>query len=288
MNTNTVDFLTPKQQLFCDEYLIDMNATAAALRAGYSPATALNGALMRLPKVKTFLEQRPKNASEKAQATRELLLDELTKIALGNMGNYFDVDGSPKLMSALSDDDKSALWYVKVHADGAVSYKMHNKLTAIEKIAKLLQLYLPEVKQAEPQYVYLDKKTICDDDRFEDTTFDAPELPFEEPIAFCDNEGNTLYEESIPYGSMADVFAFNMQDKPAEMLNKLKLYEELQPAVVERTGCEAVNIKGLLSAWLKKELAECGCEMSGNGYVEVYHMFRVLRLMRKASVKVAA
>lgn len=281
MNTNQVDFLTPKQQLFCDEYLVDMNATAAALRAGYSGTTALSGALMRLPKIKRFLENRVQSTSERMQENRELLLAELTKIALGNMGNYFDEEGCPKPMYELNEDEKNALWYVKMHPDGSVTYKMYNKLAAIEKIAKLLQLYLPEVKQPEPQYIYVDKKTICEDDRFEDPTIDAPELPFETPIEFCDEQGNTLYEGAIPYGVMAEVFSFDMHDSPAEMLNKLSTYQALPPAVVNGASFDPHEMRMQLGDWLQAELAECGCEMRGYSEVEIYRQFRVLRVMRK-------
>ncbi|MEO6520325.1 MAG: terminase small subunit [Mucilaginibacter sp.] len=286
MNTNQVDFLTAKQQLFCDEYLVDMNATAAALRAGYSSTTALNGSLMRLPKIKQFLEQRIQTSGEKAQHNRELLLDELTKIALGNMGSYFDADGCAKPMYALSEDEKSALWYVKVNADGSVVYKMHNKLAAIEKIAKLLQLYLPEVKEPKTEYVYVDRKSICADDRFEDLTVDEPELPFEEAIAFCDEQGNTLYEGPIPYGPMAEVFVFDMQDSPAEMLNKLSTYEQVKPAVVNGISFSGVDIRLELASWLQNELAECGCEMRGFELADVYRQFRALRAMSKRGIDV--
>ena len=56
---NYINQLTIKQQLFCDEYLKDMNATRAALRAGYSAETAMNGSLMRKPKIKAHLEHIP-------------------------------------------------------------------------------------------------------------------------------------------------------------------------------------------------------------------------------------
>lgn len=39
-NTNNSMALTPKQERFCEEYLIDLNATQAAIRAGYSEDTA--------------------------------------------------------------------------------------------------------------------------------------------------------------------------------------------------------------------------------------------------------
>jgi phage terminase small subunit len=81
--------LTPKQQRFCDEYLVDLNATKAALRAGYSGATALNGKLMTIPKIRYYLQQRTEAATRKAQVNHEMILNELCKMAFGNMGNYF-------------------------------------------------------------------------------------------------------------------------------------------------------------------------------------------------------
>lgn len=287
METNYTQ-LTPKQQLFCDEYLTDMNATRAALRAGYSEATALNGALMRLPKIQWHLEQRAKDMKQKVPVSPEMLLAELSKIAFGNMGNYLEADGRLKPLNAISDDDKAALWHFKTNNDGTVNLKMHNKLAAIEKIARLLRFYEAKVAVPQPTYVYLDKKDICADDRFEDSTIDAPELPFEEPIEFCDTEGNTLYDGPIPYGPRADIFVFDMHDKPADMLTKLSFYENLQPAIVGHAATngvgevfEGTDIRLQLSSWLEKELAECGCLMRGEEMVEIYHKFRMLRLMRK-------
>jgi len=74
--------LSPKQALFCDEYFKDFNATQAALRAGYSQATALNGKLMTLPKIKYHLQQRGAAAADAAQLSRVLGgrdLDEATR-----------------------------------------------------------------------------------------------------------------------------------------------------------------------------------------------------------------
>lgn len=116
-------FLTPKQQLFCDEYLTDLNATRAALRAGYSTTTALNGQLMALPKIRSYIKEHTEAATQKLQVNRDRVLAELCKIAFGNFGNYYLPDGSLKPMQALSDDEKAALWHVKTGADGTVNIK---------------------------------------------------------------------------------------------------------------------------------------------------------------------
>lgn len=52
--------MTPKQKRFCDEYLIDLNATQAAIRAGYSKKNANNIASENLakPDIRKYIEKR--------------------------------------------------------------------------------------------------------------------------------------------------------------------------------------------------------------------------------------
>jgi phage terminase small subunit len=168
MKTNAADFLTPKQRKFCDEYLIDMNASRAALRAGYSASTALNGSLMAMPKIKLYLQQQTEEIAQKVQVNSDMVLRELCKIAFGNMGNYFLPDGKLKPMHQLTDDEKAALWNVTVNDVGEMKIRMYNKLSALDKIAKYLNFYKPEEKKPEIRYVYLDKDDMTEDDWFDD------------------------------------------------------------------------------------------------------------------------
>ena len=64
--------LTAKQQRFCDEYLIDLNATQAAIRAGYSEKTAAVIATenLRKPNIKEYIENRL------AEKEKELIADQ--------------------------------------------------------------------------------------------------------------------------------------------------------------------------------------------------------------------
>ena len=177
MKTIDAFTLTPKQQRFCDEYLIDMNATRAALRAGYTQATAMNGQLMEMPKIQAYLKKRTAEASKKLQVSHETLLGELMKVAFANMGDYFGDDGKIKAMNDVLDDKKSAIWSLKV-SEGkygtTVQLRLHNKLAALEKIAKHIKFYEVEQKKPEPQEaVYVDKEDLNDDDRFEDDSIDA-------------------------------------------------------------------------------------------------------------------
>lgn len=171
METNLTPFLTPKQKMFCDEYLTDRNATAAALRAGYSRDTALNGYLMTLPKIKLYLQQQMDSITQEVQVSHAQVLRELCKIAFGNMSNYFAADGSMKPMDALTEDDKAALWNVNVSdtENGAVTkIKMYNKLAALEKIAKHINFYKPQTAEPKTVYHYVTTADITADDTFDD------------------------------------------------------------------------------------------------------------------------
>ena len=52
--------MTEKQKLFCEEYLIDLNATQAALRAGYSEKTAysIGNENLKKPEIQEYIQKR--------------------------------------------------------------------------------------------------------------------------------------------------------------------------------------------------------------------------------------
>lgn len=94
--------LTPKQEMFCKEYLIDLNATQAAIRAGYSEKTANRIATENLSKlvIKERIEELKSTRVEKVEITAEKVLRDLElarNIALGVVPHKVqaNVDGMP-------------------------------------------------------------------------------------------------------------------------------------------------------------------------------------------------
>lgn len=79
------DKLTVKQKRFCDEYLIDLNATAAAIRAGYSEKSARQKGcnLMSDPAVKAFIDARMAEKNAELIATQDEILRYLTSVMRG-------------------------------------------------------------------------------------------------------------------------------------------------------------------------------------------------------------
>lgn len=77
--------MTLKQQLFCDEYLIDLNATQAAIRAGYSEKTAkaIGSENLTKPDLKKYIEERMSEKENALIADQNEVLRYLTSVLRG-------------------------------------------------------------------------------------------------------------------------------------------------------------------------------------------------------------
>lgn len=77
--------LTARQKRFCDEYLVDLNATQAAIRAGYSRKTAYSIGVENLkkPEIKKYIEQRMAEKEKELIADQDEVLKYLTSVLRG-------------------------------------------------------------------------------------------------------------------------------------------------------------------------------------------------------------
>lgn len=98
--------LPEKRRKFVKEYLIDLNATRAAIRAGYSPDTAYSegNRLLKDVEVKDLLAKEQARLARKTEVTQEQVVRELSMIAFSNMGNYTRLDGGKYLLDMSSCD----------------------------------------------------------------------------------------------------------------------------------------------------------------------------------------
>jgi phage terminase small subunit len=150
-NMKTNEQLTPQQQRFCEEYLVSFNAYKSAIAAGYSQSTARKAEILHLPQVQAFLKAGMKKTSERLQVTHDMVLRELYKIAFANMGDYYDENAVLKPINQLSDDQKAAISQYQLidcigdyqeRAGELSKIKLHNKLSALDKIARHIGFYL--------------------------------------------------------------------------------------------------------------------------------------------------
>lgn len=108
--------LTPKQERFTQEYLIDLNATQAAIRAGYSERTAneQGARLLANVSVRSAIEAAKAARAERTHITQDRVLQELARIAFFDLRTLYREDGSLKAMNELDDDAAAVLAGVDV------------------------------------------------------------------------------------------------------------------------------------------------------------------------------
>ena len=84
--------MTDKQARFCEEYMIDLNATQAAIRAGYSPKTANEQAARLLANVsiQNRIAQLQAEQSRRTGVSADRVVRELAKVAFVNAGDLID------------------------------------------------------------------------------------------------------------------------------------------------------------------------------------------------------
>ena len=77
--------MTGKQIRFCDEYLIDLNATQAAIRAGYSEKTAkaIGCELLTKPDIQTYIQEQLDLIHNKKTADALEVIEYLTSVMRG-------------------------------------------------------------------------------------------------------------------------------------------------------------------------------------------------------------
>lgn len=141
--------LTKKQKLFCDEYLIDLNATQAAIRAGYSPDTAKEIGCENLtkPNIRAHIDRAMAERSKRTGINADRVIMELAKIALVNAADVINAEDAT-LREDAAPEDTAAIQSVKVKTfptkDGEGverEIKMADKLKALELLGKHLGMF---------------------------------------------------------------------------------------------------------------------------------------------------
>ena len=138
--------LTPKQERFVDEYLVDLNATAAAKRAGYSEKSASRIAIELLNKthVSAAIQARRDKLRGKLEISQEAVLQELASIAFANGTDFVTVTGAGLLcVKATSEVPKNKLPAIAgiKYSQLGIEIKLHDKVRALELLGKHLGVF---------------------------------------------------------------------------------------------------------------------------------------------------
>jgi len=108
--------LTDKQQRFVDEYLIDLNATQAAIRTGYSAKSAhvTGSRLLSDAKIQAAIAEGRSKIAGKLEITQERILGEMAKIGFSDIRKFFSETGSLKRVEDLDDDAAGCISAIEV------------------------------------------------------------------------------------------------------------------------------------------------------------------------------
>lgn len=163
---SVANVLTARQQRFVEEYLVDNNATQAAIRAGYSEKTAkqIGSRILTNVDIAAEIQARRAVVSEKLEITQERVLQELAAIGFADVSDYVTVTteqargidpitGEMALLPidqrqyvrvidtmALSKQKRAALAGIKQGSNG-IEIKLHDKQRALELLGKYLGLF---------------------------------------------------------------------------------------------------------------------------------------------------
>lgn len=142
--------LNPRQRQFVFEYLVDFNATEAAIRAGYSVKTARQIASQNLSKlnIQRAIREAMNERAERTKVTADRVLLEYARIGFSDIRDYVSWDEKGKVSfkdsSGLSEDAAAAILEVSesITENGRTrKFKLHSKTAALSDMAKHLGLF---------------------------------------------------------------------------------------------------------------------------------------------------
>lgn len=141
--------MTPKEIKFCQEYLIDLNGTQAAIRAGYSKRSAKEIASENLtkPNIKKWIEDQQKAAAKRTELTQDRILQEYAKIAFSDIRKIFNEQNAVIDIKDIDDDTAASISstesFEEYSRDGVLTgftkkVKLWDKVRALDSISKVL------------------------------------------------------------------------------------------------------------------------------------------------------
>lgn len=160
--------LTPKRQRFVNEYLKDLNATQAAIRAGYSAKTAhvIGPRLKEIPEVKAAIDAAIERRNKRLKIDQDKVIHELAKVALADIKDYLsyrtektqvgvDEEGNPVFdyravieLVPSENVDGTIVQEVSLSHKGIFTFKLQDKLKALELLARHLGMLNDRVQLA--------------------------------------------------------------------------------------------------------------------------------------------
>jgi phage terminase small subunit len=143
--------LSPKQKLFCEEYIIDHNATQAAIRAGYSSKTAraIGAENLTKPNIENYIKKLKGGLAARHEITKDMIVQELYNIGFADIRKVFDEKGRVKNIVDIDSSTAAAIMSIEVDEKKGAKpsttkkIRFNSKISALERLATMLDLVKP-------------------------------------------------------------------------------------------------------------------------------------------------
>ena len=150
--------LSAKQSIFVEEYLVDLNATQAAIRAGYSEDTAqqIGSENLSKPVIQGAIQVAMNERSKRIEITADNVLKELGKLAFADPRNLFNADGSLKVITELDEFASASIAGMDVSTIGKgddaigtiTKIRFSDKGVNLERLGKHLKLFTDKIEHS--------------------------------------------------------------------------------------------------------------------------------------------
>ena len=146
--------MTPKQARFVEEYLVDLNASEAYLRAGYKTGNpnVCGSRLLANASIQKSVQEAQADLSRRTEITQERVLKELSRVAFGSQRDLLSWGPSGVVLeesNGLTDDAAAMVAEVgeTVTANGkSLKLKTHDKVKALELIGRHLGMFKDKIE----------------------------------------------------------------------------------------------------------------------------------------------
>lgn len=145
--------MNPRQRRFCEEYLLDLNATQAAIRAGYSNKTARSQAERLLTKVdiSMAIENLIQERKERTQRDADEVIHRLWVIVEADVRKLFNEHGVALTPEKFDKDTAAAVAGIEYTDKGGYKVRLNDRLKALERLGKHLGMFTDKVEVMQKQ-----------------------------------------------------------------------------------------------------------------------------------------
>ena len=132
--------------LFAQEYVVDLNATRAAVRAGYTAkhAAVTASKLLRNVNVEYWIAEAQELKARRRDITNDRVLEEMRRLAFAQTTDMVELKGgfvTIKDTDSLTTEQKSAISQIRQKKDGEIEVRFYDKQKALDSLAKYLGIF---------------------------------------------------------------------------------------------------------------------------------------------------